>query len=366
MLVRKASSGEAKRLQKQSWSEVLISERLRNYKRASELEHYDGDVRVLLRKTPQEQNHIGDCMKKTLFIFIFLFFSFSSVFAIETVAKIPKDYLNPNDYLEIKDTNYYELDSNNFYYECKPSAPGYGENPIACLSLRIITSPCKIDNEQIYNEQEKEKMQRECRIPSHKLDYINTVSWRINENGKISEYNAFKKEYDYWGSSVANFIYALDEDGNVVKYQPTRIPFKNKLLKNLPLGKLVWEPVYIFKQTQELNITVLKNNHKSVYDDDFQYELKVTPQVITKYDINGNIVSVYKKYGTSYTEEDKKVMDEKYKDAVIHKTNEILEFDAKNNLIMTHPTDDIPYLQWNDIPKYKQKIKYKFYENLPL
>ena len=122
--------------------------------------------------------------------------------------------------------------------------------------------------------------------------------WLMESLGTLTEFDT--RRTLYW-KRVA--VYAIDKDGNVAKYDVHTLPKEH--FWSLPKEQYI--PVSVFKQTKR----EIAGKQRAE---------------ITEYDMQGNIISVYKRNTFDF----------------------IYEYDKNGKLKTRHETTYLPYLQWLD------------------
>lgn len=156
-----------------------------------------------------------------------------------------------------------------------------------------------------------------------------TDGTRVKDSGHFHTTKAWRSdcfgtevEYDMRSLLMVErlFVYAADEQGNVVKYKINKKP------KFLIFEEEYYEPVAVYKQTV-VGIKPEKEGFK--YDKNgrlVHYGKQTKFSEIREYDMQGNVTAIYRKNTWNYID----------------------EYTPDGKLKTRHITDYIPYLQWSE------------------
>lgn len=227
-------------------------------------------------------------------------------------------YYNQNDY-EFDEKNYYygttHLDHMNHFY---------------AMSKKVISKPCE------YWSGTQKYVRENCREPVENFK-PEVLGWKIEDFGLIHEYETFdslnKKEHKL------RYIYALDENEDVAKYEETY----NK--------GIVYKKLSYFKPVQNYKSEIVQTGPANYGGYWGNHETKITPAIINEYDTKGNLISIYKRFGENDTSDVSRFQDRCTGDNYC-----IKQYDKDGNLLITHHTLYIPYLQWGDTPKHEERV----------
>lgn len=236
-------------------------------------------------------------MRGKLILLILLFAVCSPVFA--TVKSTPTiDHRNWQGYgvaqYGTRDDNEYSKEKYKYNYGTIKSKQFYFRN------ASLISRPCRDmqANGVVYEEPN-------CRIKENGSYWHNIIGWSQEDYGTIVEYDTrFNLEI------LRKYVYALDNQNRVAKYKITENKHKNFIKQKLYGSYDSYEQVSYFIQTAD--------------------------KEITEYDMNNNVLSIYRK----------------------NKWDRINEYELDGKTLKTyHDTKYIPYLQWSeDNKKIYKKI----------
>lgn len=253
-------------------------------------------------------------MKKILLIFSIIYFSlpgFSAVESTPTIKHVNFEGFGVAQYGTREDNEY---DTKKYKYDYT-TLQG---NQIFSRKAALISRPCRdmASNGVVYEEPN-------CRIKENGSTWHPLIGWIKEDYGTITEYNI-----QWVIEPLRLYVYAANEDGNVVKYKIIENKQKNKIKQALYGSYSTYEPISYFVQT---SVGEKPKNQGFKYDTNGRMisagEKQTKFSKIIEYDLNGNIISIYQK-----DEYDK-----------------IKQYEADGKtLISYHITSYLPYLQWEE------------------
>lgn len=173
-----------------------------------------------------------------------------------------------------------------------------------------------LNNGKVYEEPN-------CRVKVNDGSYHSIVGWSQEDYGTFVEYDT------RWGLEILRkYVYALDNQGRVAKYKIIETEHKNKIKQCLYGSYDTYELVSYFEQTK---VGVKPTKQGFTYDKNGKListgEKQTKFSEIIEYDVNKNILSIYRK-----NEQDR-----------------INEYEPDGKTLRTyHVTQYLPYLQWSE------------------
>ncbi len=191
-------------------------------------------------------------------------------------------------------------------------------NQMYSRKAALISRPCRDmgSNGIVYEEPN-------CKIKENGSTWHPLIGWIKEDYGTITEYNI-----QWVIEPLRLYVYASNEDGNVVKYKIIENKQKSKIKQALYGSYSTYEPISYFVQTE---IGEKPKNQGFKYDTNGKMissgEKQTKFSEIVEYDMNGNILSIYRK----------------------NEWDRINEFEPDGKTLRTyHDTKYIPYLQWKE------------------
>jgi len=210
-----------------------------------------------------------------------------------------------------------EYSSHKYKYERRTK----GSKEFYLRNAALLSRPCRDmqGNGVVYEEPN-------CRIKENGTYWNDITGWAVEDYGTIVEYDT------RWTLEILRkYVYALDNQNRITKYKITETKHKNPI-KNFWFGKFdVYTPVSYFVQTK---VGEKPKKQGFTYDKNGKLismgEKQTKFSEIVEYDVNGNVLSVYRKNEQDY----------------------INEFEPDGKTLRTyHVTKYLPYLQWEEDEK---------------
>lgn len=201
----------------------------------------------------------------------------------------------------------WEFAKDKFKYNIMPK----GANNYLVREERILSYPNRVmtSSGKVYTDGTRLKADREV--------WHQTVGWASEDFGTITEYDV-----RWFIDILRTAVYAIDDNGNVVKYKIVETPHKYLSF----LSKTTYEPIAVYKQTK---VGIKPKNTGFRYDKNGKMlpeEKQTVFSEIIEYDMSGNVTAIYRKNSSDYID----------------------EYDKDGNLKSKHLTRYVPYLQWSE------------------
>ena len=254
-------------------------------------------------------------MRSKLILFFALILLSSPVFA--TVESTPTiKHKNWEGYgvaqYGTREDNEYSTEQYKYRYTTRGSKNFYLRN------ASLLSRPCRDiqANGVVYEEPN-------CRIQEDGSYWHSVVGWGTEDYGTIVEYDT-----RWWIEFIRLYVYAIDQNGNIGKFKITENKHKNIIKQKLYGSYDTYKQVSYFVQTK---IGEKPKNSGFTYDKNGKLVSIVEKQTkfseIAEYDMNGNVISIYRK----------------------NEWDRINEYEPDGKSLRSfHDTKYIPYLQWED------------------